>query len=126
MADRKDLAPVPTHRDPVTLLRQLTSELDRLFEEPFWAGLRWPALGATCVPDTTWGAEDRCVRKGGSPHHACRSAGHRKEDIAVEVKNGRLVLTGERKSEREEKKENVYRTEREYGTFYRAIPRQRV
>jgi HSP20 family protein len=32
------------------------------------------------------------------------------------------VLTGERKEEKEEKKDNVYRTEREYGTFYRVVP----
>ena len=48
--------------------------------------------------------------------------GMKKEDITVEMTEGRLILTGERKRESEEKKDNVYRTEREYGGFYRVVP----
>jgi HSP20 family protein len=33
-----------------------------------------------------------------------------------------LILEGERKLEKEEKKEGYYRTERSYGHFYRSIP----
>ena len=36
--------------------------------------------------------------------------------------DGHLALSGERKHEKEEKKDNVYRSEREYGSFYRAVP----
>ena len=33
-----------------------------------------------------------------------------------------INLSGERKSEREEKDEGYYRSERSYGSFYRSIP----
>jgi HSP20 family protein len=42
--------------------------------------------------------------------------------VSVEVADGHLALSGERKRESEEKKDNVCRTEREYGSFYRAVP----
>lgn len=35
---------------------------------------------------------------------------------------GHLAISGERKRETEEKKERFYRCEREYGSFYRAVP----
>jgi HSP20 family protein len=40
----------------------------------------------------------------------------------VEVTDGHLAISGERKTEAEEKKEDFYRCEREYGSFYRAVP----
>jgi HSP20 family protein len=46
----------------------------------------------------------------------------KKEDVSVEVTDGHLALSGERKHEKEEKKDNFYRSEREYGSFYRAVP----
>ncbi len=42
--------------------------------------------------------------------------------MKVQVTDGHLGISGERKSEAEEKKDNVYRCEREYGSFYRAVP----
>jgi HSP20 family protein len=46
----------------------------------------------------------------------------KKDDVKVEVTDGHLAISGERKSEAEEKKDNFYRCEREYGSFYRAVP----
>jgi HSP20 family protein len=48
--------------------------------------------------------------------------GLNKEDINVEIKDDFLVVSGERKLEEEEKREGFYRSERNYGSFYRAIP----
>jgi HSP20 family protein len=48
--------------------------------------------------------------------------GMKKEDVTVEVTDGHLVLSGERKRETEETKANIYRKEREYGSFYRVVP----
>ena len=48
--------------------------------------------------------------------------GMNKEDVKVEVTDGHLAISGERKRETEEKTEKVYRSEREYGSFYRAVP----
>jgi HSP20 family protein len=40
----------------------------------------------------------------------------------VEVTDGHFALSGERKREKEEKKGDYYRSEHEYGSFYRAVP----
>ena len=48
--------------------------------------------------------------------------GMKKEDMAVEVRDGHLELSGEREHEKEERKGNVYRSECEYGSFYRTVP----
>jgi len=47
--------------------------------------------------------------------------GMKKEDILIDVKDGILTISGERKYEREEEKENYTRVERCYGTFHRSF-----
>ena len=48
--------------------------------------------------------------------------GLKKEDVKVEVTDGHLAISGHRKNEVEEEKDNVFRCERSYGSFYRAVP----
>jgi HSP20 family protein len=48
--------------------------------------------------------------------------GTKKEDVTVQVTDGHLELSGERRQEKEEKADDFYRTERQYGRFYRAVP----
>jgi HSP20 family protein len=45
----------------------------------------------------------------------------KKEDVKVVVENGMLNITGERKSEKEEKKKRYHRIERSYGRFERTF-----
>lgn len=45
----------------------------------------------------------------------------KKEDIKVSVENGVLTITGERKSEKEEKNKKIHRIERSYGRFERSF-----
>ncbi len=47
--------------------------------------------------------------------------GARKEDVTVEFEEGMLTIRGEKKSEREEKKEQQRFVERRYGTFSRSF-----
>ena len=47
--------------------------------------------------------------------------GLNKEDIAIEVKNGVLSLSGEKKHEVSEKKEGYFYSERSYGKFGRSF-----
>jgi len=120
MPSKKDTNLTPSRRDPFALLRQMTPELDRLFEEPFWSR-RWPfrALAAPAVgfmPEIdVFEKDNRLITKVDLP-------GMKKEDVKVEVTDGHLAISGERKTEAEETKEDHYRCEREYGSFYRAVP----
>ncbi len=42
--------------------------------------------------------------------------------MKVEGTDGRLTIPGERKTEAEEKKEQFFRCERAFGSFYRSVP----
>jgi len=48
--------------------------------------------------------------------------GIEKDDIQVSIDQGRLTISGEKKEEQKEEKENFLRVERSYGTFTRTIP----
>ncbi len=45
----------------------------------------------------------------------------KKEDVKVSMENGVITISGERKQEKEEKKENEIRIESFYGTFSRSF-----
>lgn len=47
--------------------------------------------------------------------------GVKKEDISVKVDNNMLTLKGERKSKKEDKKENYYKVESSFGSFTRSF-----
>jgi HSP20 family protein len=124
MAEKKDEGlTLRGNRDPFGLLRQMTSDLDEVFERRFGGVRRWPSFRALGFPETAaWAPQidvferdNRLVTKVDLP-------GLKKEDVKVEVTDGHLTISGERKSESEETKDNVYRCERSSGSFYRAVP----
>ena len=122
MAERKESALATRGtRDPFALLRQMTTELDRAFDEPFF-GLRWPALGTLDIAPSTWAPRVDVFERDGRLITKVDLPGVKKEDVTVQVTDGHLALSGERKQESAETKDNVYRTEREYGSFSRVVP----
>ena len=46
----------------------------------------------------------------------------KKDEVTVKVEERKIVVTGERKEESREEKEDLLTVERRYGSFYRAIP----
>ncbi len=76
-----------------------------------------PALeAATWVPEIdVFERNNRLVTKVDLP-------GMKREDVKVEVADGRLTISGERKAEAEEKTEDFYRRARQYASFYRSVP----
>ena len=124
MAERKEatLVPASGSRDPFQMLRQMTSELDRMFDQPFWSSLRWPAFRTALAEAPAWAPKVDVFERDRRLVTRVDLPGVKKEDVRVEVTDGHLALSGERKRETEEKKDNVYRSERDYGSFYRAVP----
>jgi HSP20 family protein len=122
MSEKKQaLAPVRGVRDPFALLRQMTSELDRAFDD--WPSFRWPSFRAAALPETPgWSPKIDVFEKNNCLVTRVDLPGMKKEDVSVEVTDGHLALSGERKREIEEKKDDDYRSEREYGSFYRVVP----
>jgi HSP20 family protein len=116
MFQKKSLA----KQEPFDLLRQMTSELDRMFTEP-WGAFRWPTvqLGTDVA---AWAPKVDVLTKDNQLVTRVDLPGMTKDDVLVEVRDGMLTLSGERKKETKEEKDNVYREEREYGSFYRTVP----
>jgi HSP20 family protein len=91
-------------------------EFNRLFKESF------PGLFGEQEPSTwTWAppvdiseTDNALVLKADLP-------GVDPKDVEIRVENGILYLKGERKFEKDEKKENYHRIERSYGTFTRSF-----
>jgi HSP20 family protein len=122
MAIRKETA-LATIRDPFNLLRQMTPEFDRMFETSAWPSFRWPSLRAEPAGEALkWFPEIDVFEKDNRLVTKIDLPGLKKEDVKVEVTDGHLAISGARKTEAEEKNENFYRCEREYGSFYRTVP----
>lgn len=101
--------------DPVRELDSLQTDMNRLFDRFFGApagdragGRRWiPAMDLTET-------DDSLVLRADLP-------GLSEDDVEIEVKDGVLTISGERKSEHEEKGEGFHRVERSFGRFSRAL-----
>jgi HSP20 family protein len=123
MSEKKQepLAPTRSARDPFSLLRQMTSELDRAFDD--WPSKHLPAIARFARPESSpWLPKIELFERDSRLVTRVDLPGMKKEDVSVEVTDGHLALSGERKRETEETKDNVYRSEFEYGSFYRTVP----
>jgi HSP20 family protein len=114
-----DVIMLANREEPFGFLRRFASEFDRMFEQPSTNafGPQWEVLEPRAWAPTLelFEKDNRLVARFEVP-------GMKKEDLHVEVHEGHLVVYGERRQEKEEKKEGFYRTEREYGRFYRTVP----
>jgi HSP20 family protein len=123
MFEKKPSTLVPTRsgHDPLAMLRQMTSEFERAFDD--WRSYRWPFSGHLAAAEpVAWAPKIDVFEREGRLVTRVDLPGMKKEDVSVEVTDGHLALSGERKREKEETKDNVYRNEREYGSFYRTVP----
>jgi HSP20 family protein len=124
MAPKKETELVPSRfiGDPFTLMREMTSEFDRLFGEPARPFFRWPSLWKRAAPEIGWYPKIDVFEKDNRLVTKIDLPGMKKDDVKVEITDGQLAISGERKREAEEKGEEFYRCEREYGSFYRSVP----
>src|SRR5262245_4766 len=94
-------------------LYRLRKELDRVFDD-FDGGTR--GTGASWIPAVDVRENDKDVSV------EVELAGVKPEDVTVNVENGVLTISGERKSERKEGEEGRYHVvERSYGSFMRSF-----
>ena len=117
MTDKKALVREGKPLDPFSLLRTLTTDIDR-----FFTGAGWPAFKNGVKADVGWWPQLDVVEKNNSLVATVDLPGVNKEDVKLEFLDGQLTIAGERKREFEEEKDNVYRCEREFGSFFRTIP----
>jgi HSP20 family protein len=99
---------------PFSMLRRMSDEMNRVFGE--FGISRGEEAGGMWSP-----AIEVSERDGGLVVRA-ELAGVKPEDVKLECTDDAIVIQGERRSEREEKKGGIQLSERRYGSFYRAIP----
>ena len=117
----------PETMNPFQMMRRFTHDMERLFED--FGGFSFPNFFKTdftpfrmefdkveLVPQI------EVLHNNGQFMVRADLPGLTKDDVKVEVTDNLLTLSGERKEEKDEKREGFYRSERSYGSFWRVIP----
>jgi HSP20 family protein len=113
---------------PFALLQQLDEDLNRLFDELGDGSMLRPSSqqqgGASA-----WSPQLELYERQGKLHVCADLPGMKREDIKVDLDEGRLTIQGERHSQNvddqrgeRQQQRGYYRSERSYGSFYRSIP----
>jgi HSP20 family protein len=100
-----------TRWEPFRDLARMQDEMSRLFDDRLFRG--GESVGWTPPCDIYEDEEGVSLR--------FDLAGVDPKDVDVRFENGVLTVRGERKLEREDKRENYHRVERAYGTFTRSF-----
>jgi HSP20 family protein len=110
--------PTPRYVDPFSAMR---AEMDRVFDSFLGPGFgRFPLLSRIEAEDTIVPSID--IRETESELVVeAELPGLDEKDLTVTLKEGVLTLQGEKKSEREEKKDDYHLMERSYGSFQRSF-----
>jgi HSP20 family protein len=107
---------------PYELMRSLTEDLDRTFND-FLSRRHWPFAGSA-IPGTSsvaWTPAIETEERDGKLYVRTDLPGLSKDDVKVEVTEDVLTIEGERKQESEKKEGSYYRSERSYGYFSRSV-----
>jgi HSP20 family protein len=104
--------------DPLRELDSLQGEMNRLFDGFFGTrtgnGNGSRGLSRWIPPMDLVESGDDLVLRADLP-------GMAEDDVAIEIKDNVLSISGERKSEHEERGENFFRAERAFGSFSRTL-----
>lgn len=117
---------------PWALMRRMTAELDRLAATD---GRDQPAVASGAEASSQsqgtddaglmrvdWVPRIEVAKRDGNLVVRAELAGIKPDDVNITVDDGLLTISGERKQEQHEERDGIVRTERAYGTFFRALP----
>jgi HSP20 family protein len=123
---------------PFALMQRMADDLDQLFGQfgfgrnaasvaPTFGSLLerepWSSGALASMPSQAlWSPEVDVLRRGDKLVVRADVPGMSKDDLHVDVEDNVLTIRGERREEHEDRDEGVFRSERSYGEFYRAIP----
>ena len=97
--------------NPFALMRQFTEDMDRVFTN----------MPRTTGESAAWAPTIEVKEKEGKLLVTAELPGVKNDDVKVHIDGDTLEVEGERKQEKEEKREGYYHSERTYGKFYRSI-----
>ena len=122
-----ELARISPELNPFGMMRRFTKDMERLFED--FGDFHFPGFfNREMIPFTTqfkdfdWMPQIEVTKTNGDFMIKADLPGLTKNDVKVELTDEALTISGERKEEKEEKHEGFYRSERNYGRFFRQIP----
>jgi HSP20 family protein len=101
--------------DPLRELDTLQGDMNRLFDR-FFEGRSPNGVGRA-----RWIPAMDVVEKDGHLELRADLPGISEDDVNIEVKDGVLTISGERKADQEEKGEGYHRVERAFGQFSRSV-----
>jgi|ERR1043165_3149911 HSP20 family protein len=117
----------PEMGNPFQMMRRFSKDMERLFED--FGGFNFPNFFQTDFApfrmeseNGEWMPQVEVLQNNGQFKVRADLPGVTKDEVVVEVTDNFLAISGERKDEKEEKREGFYRSERNYGSFYRQIP----
>lgn len=104
--------------EPLSIMRRMSEEMDQLVDRfisrsPYPRTRSEPAAEWTPVVEIAQ-TEDKLIICAELP-------GVKKDDVHVEVKNDRITIEGDRRPQQEGAAQQLHRSERSYGHFYRVI-----
>lgn len=123
---------------PFTAMRHMAEDMERLFDA-FGVGRSALGMGQafaspldsvmdrevwrepSSMSQASWSPHVEMLRRGDQLVVRADLPGVKKDDVHVEVENGVLTISGERKDSHEERHDDFYRSECSYGRFYRSF-----
>jgi HSP20 family protein len=105
---------------PFRAFQRMADQMDRMFED-FGLGRRWPSPWRESGI-AAWTPSIDVFQKGNELTIKADLPGLKREDVTVDITEDAVTIQGERKHEHEEEREGYYRSERNYGSFYRVVP----
>src|SRR5688500_9677461 len=101
--------------EPAREVDSLQSEVNRVFDAFFGGAANGATRARRWVPAMDLvETDDHLVLRADLP-------GLNKDDVNIEIKDGALTVSGERRAEHEDKSEGFYRIERAFGGFSRSL-----
>jgi len=116
---------------PFSLVRRMMEDMDRLFsnfgssqEQLDHAGLQRGTQSALqpFSPRNLWSPQVEVFERENNIVVRADLPGLTRDNVDVEIEDETLIIRGERRNDLEDKRDGYYRSERSYGSFYRAIP----
>lgn len=103
---------------PFAMFRRMQEDMDRLFGG--FGRRAWISPFGEEAAD--WAPAIEAFQRGNEFVVRADVPGLSRNDLNVEIGEDTLTIRGERKYDKEEEREGVYRSERAYGTFCRVVP----
>jgi len=126
--EERGLARPEPFGSPFRMVERFADEMDRLFDDfGFGRGWSMPRFGKNWLApagsgERAWNPDVEVFHRNNELVVRADLPGMTRDDVKVDVSEERLTIQGERKNERQEEHEGVYRSERSYGAFHREIP----